>query len=55
MTDNKADNNDDKKQAPQPQPRKIQKPLNPLAQKPGQNYSKKDFDKEPPYNPDMRK
>jgi len=38
-----------------PKPRKVEKPLNPLAQKPGQNYGTTKFEKEPPYNPDLRK
>lgn len=49
MTENKADK-------PQvPQPRKIEKPLNPLANKPGQNYGTTKYEKEAPYNPDLKK
>lgn len=32
-----------------PAPRKVQKPLNPLAAKPGQMYGKVDFAPEKPY------
>lgn len=53
MTDDKVDKSDDQKQVPQP--RKIQKPLNPLARKPGQNYGTTEYEKELPYNPDLRK
>lgn len=45
MTDNKADNKNDKPEEQTPKPKKIQKPLNPLANKPGQNYGSTKFDK----------
>jgi hypothetical protein len=39
MADNKVDNKNDKPEEKVPQPRKkIEKPLNPLGNKPGQNY-----------------
>jgi len=45
MTDNKADIKNDKPEEVVPKPKKVQKPLNPLASKPGQNYGTPKFDK----------
>ena len=49
MADNKEDNKKDNKNVKPEEkvqtPRKIQKPLNPLASKPGQNYGTPKFDK----------
>lgn len=35
--------------------RKFEKPLNPLAQKPGQNYGTTKYEKEAPYDPNLKK
>ena len=45
MADNKVDIKDDKPEKIVPEPKKIKKPLNPLASKPGQNYGSPKFDK----------
>jgi len=43
MADNKEDNKNDKPEEKNPTPRKVQKPLNPLGNKPGQNYGSTKF------------
>jgi hypothetical protein len=45
VTDNKADNKNEKPEEKIPPRKKIEKPLNPLANKPGQNYGTTKFDK----------
>lgn len=46
MTDNKEDNKNGTPAEQAPKPKKVvQKPLNPLAAKPGQNYGSTKFDK----------
>lgn len=47
MSDNQADNKNDKPEEKVPTARKIKKPLNPLAQKPGQKYGSTKFSEKP--------
>jgi len=47
MSDNQADNKNNKPEEKNSSPNKIKKPLNPLAQKPGQNYATKKFKEKP--------
>ena len=47
---------DNKPEETAPKPKKvIQKPLNPLGAKPGQNYGTTEFQKEAPYDPNAPK
>jgi len=47
MSDNQADNKNNKPEEKTSPASKVKKPLNPLAQKPGQNYATKKFTEKP--------
>jgi hypothetical protein len=45
MADNKEENKNDKSEVKIPQHKKIEKPVDPLSRKPGQNYGTTKFEK----------